>query len=116
MIHFVPDSGSKPVQAPYAEAITRLAGLHRALVLAEGMAGLPPSPPAGAETAVTLEGEAQRACFEARSVRAVSGSAAGLEAIAALNGEGGQPHPAAAERLALDIRARLEELGAVLSL
>ena len=40
----------------------------------------------------------------------------GLEAIAELNGEGGQAHPAAAETLARDIRLRLEELGAVLSL
>ena len=58
----------------------------------------------------------ERAWFDDRSARAVAGSAAGLEAIAELNGQGGQVHPAAAERLALDIRSRLEELGAVLSL
>jgi type VI protein secretion system component VasK len=36
--------------------------------------------------------------------------------MASLNADGGQAHPAAAELLARDIRQRLEELGAVLSL
>ena len=116
MIHFIPDSGSQPMQVPYAEAIARLTGLRQALGLVEGMAGMPPSPAAGGNAVATIEGEARKAWFDARSARAVAGSAAGLEAIAALNADGGQPHPAAAERLALDIRARLEELGAVLSL
>ena len=116
MIHFIPDSGSQPCQAPYAEAIARLAGLRQALGLVEGMAGMPASPAAAGNAVATIEGEARKAWFDARSTRAVAGSAAGHEAIAALNADGGQPHPAAAERLALDIRARLEELGAVLSL
>ena len=68
----------------------------------------------GAEAKIS--DDAKKAWFEANSARAVAGSAAGLEAIAALHAEGRQPHPAAAGRLALDIRARLEELGAVLSL
>lgn len=116
MIHFVPDSANSAAPAPYAEAIARLAGLRQALSLVEGLAGMPPSPPVPDAEQATLEGEARRAWFEVRSARAVSGSAAGLEAIAELSAEGGQPHPAAAERLASDIRHRLEELGAVLSL
>ena len=116
MIHFVPDSESQPVPAPYAEAIARLAGLRQALNLVEGMAGMAPSPAANENQVAILEGEARKSWFEARSARAVAGSAAGLEAIAELHGEGGQPNPAAAEMLARDIRLRLEELGAVLSL
>ena len=117
MIHFVPDSQSEQLQAPYAEAIARLAGLRQALSLVEGMAGVEPTPPPANENAVArLNGEARKAWFDARSARAVAGSAAGLEAIAALNEAGGQAHPAAAELLARDIRVRLEELGAVLSL
>ncbi len=116
MIHFVPDSESQPVAAPYGEAIARLAGLRQALNLVEGLAGMAPSSPANENQVAVLEGEARRAWFEARSARAVAGSAAGLEAIAELNHEGGQAHPAAAELLARDIRTRLEELGAVLSL
>jgi hypothetical protein len=117
MIHFVPDSANAPAQPPYSEAIARLAGLRQALSLVEGMAGMAPSAwPHGEDATATLNGEARRAWFDERSARAVAGSAAGLEAIAELNSEGGQAHPAAAERLALDIRARLEELGAVLSL
>ena len=117
MIHFVPDSQSEQLQAPYAEAIARLAGLRQALVLVEGLAGVVPSPPPANENAIaTLHGEARKASFDVRSARAVAGSAAGLEAIAALNEAGGQANPAAAELLARDIRVRLEELGAVLSL
>jgi hypothetical protein len=116
MIHFVPDLASQPVQAPYAEAIARLAGLRQALRLVEDMAGMAPSPPANENLVATIDGEAKKVWFDACSARAVSGSAAGLEAIAGLSAEGGQPHPAAAERLAHDIRERLEELGAVLSL
>ena len=117
MIHFVPDSANEPVQAPYSEAIARLAGLRQALSLVEDMAGIAASAwPHHDGATATLNGEASRTWFDDRSARAVAGSAAGLEAIAELNGEGGQVHPAAAERLALDIRSRLEELGAVLSL
>ena len=117
MIHFVPDSESRELRAPYAEAIARLAGLRQALNLVEGLAGVAPSAaPANEDGVATLNGEARKAWFDARSARAVAGSAAGLEAIAELNAEGGETHPAAAERLARDIRARLEELGAVLSL
>jgi hypothetical protein len=116
MIHFVPDSANEPVPAPYAEAIARLAGLRQALNLVEGMAGMESVPAANENQVAILEGEARKSWFEARSARAVAGSAAGLEAIAELHGEGGQPHPAAAEMLARDIRLRLEELGAVLSL
>jgi hypothetical protein len=117
MIHFVPDSESRELAAPYAEAIARLAGLRQALSLVEGLAGVAASPPPANDDAIaTLNGDSRKAWFDARSARAVAGSAAGLEAIAELSAEGGQPHPAAAERLARDIRARLEELGAVLSL
>jgi hypothetical protein len=116
VIHFVPDSPSTELKAPYAEAIARLAGLRQALVLVEGMAGVAPTPPAFEDTVASLKGEASKARFDARSARAVAGSAAGLEAIAVLTEAGEQPHPAAAELLARDIRFRLEELGAVLSL
>ena len=116
MIHFVPDSANAPVQAPYAEAIARLAGLRQALNLVEGMAGLEPTPANDQDRVATIEGDARKARFDMRSARAVSGSAAGLEAIAELNADGRQAHPAAAELLARDIRLRLEELGAVLSL
>jgi hypothetical protein len=117
MIHFVPDSPSEQLQAPYAEAIARLAGLRQALNLVEGMAGVEPSAaPANENEIAHLNGGARKAWFDACSARAVAGSAAGLEAIAELSAEGGQPHPAAAEQLASDIRLRLEELGAVLSL
>ena len=108
MIHFVPDSAREPVQAPYAEAIARLAGLRQALSLVEDLAGVTPSAwPHHDDATATLNGQAHKAWFDAKSARAVAGSAAGLEAIAELHADGGHPHPAAAERLALDIRQRL---------
>ena len=117
MIHFVPDShargaagalcrGDRPAGRPAPGA-----GAGRG----HGRAS-PRRPPANENAVATLNGEAHKAWFDARSARAVAGSAAGLEAIAELNAEGGQAHPAAAELLARDIRVRLEELGAVLSL
>jgi len=116
MIHFVPDSRSQELHSPYDEAVARLAGLRQALALVENLAGMAPSPAANENQVATLEGEARRAWFDGRSARAVAGSAAALEAIAELNADGSEPHPAAAEQLARDIRFRLEELGAVLSL
>lgn len=117
MIHFVPDSANAPTQAPYAEAIARLAGLRQALAVLDGMTGVAPSLwPHDDHATARIAGEARKACFDDRSARAVAGSAAGLEAIAGLSAEGQQPHPAAAEQLAGHIRTRLEELGAVLSL
>jgi hypothetical protein len=116
MIHFVPDSTSQQLETPYAEAIARLAGLRQALALVENLAGMTPAPAANENQVVTLEGEARRTWFDVRSARAVAGSAAALEALAELHADGGEPHPAAAEQLARDIRFRLEELGAVLSL
>ena len=117
MIHFVPDSAHATAQAPYAEAIARLSGLRQALAVLEGMTGVSPAPwPHAADTTTSIEGEARKAWFDARSARAVAGSAAGLEAIAQLTTDGQEPHPAAAEMLAGHIRSRLEELGAVLSL
>ena len=68
MIHFIPDSGSQPMQVPYAEAIARLAGLRQALGLVEGIAGIPPSPAAGGNAVATIEGEARKAWFDAKTL------------------------------------------------
>ena len=61
MIHFVPDSASAPVQAPYSEAIARLAGLRQALSLVEDMACMAPSAwPHHDGATATINGEARR--------------------------------------------------------
>jgi len=115
MIHFVPDSASREMPAPYAEAVARLAGLRQALQLVEGLTGAAPSA-FNDDAALPGAGEAEHRSFDTRSARAVAGSAAGLEAVATLRAHGGDANPAAAERLARDIRASLEELGVQLSL
>jgi hypothetical protein len=113
MIHFVPDSFNEEVPAPYAEAVARLASLRQALHLVEGLTGAAPT---AFRDELPQVDEGQRPAFEARSARTVAGSAAGLEAIAALRANGFDANPAAAERLASDIRAGLEELGVHFSL
>lgn len=114
MIHFVPDSAATETPAPYAEAVARLASLRQALQLVEGMTGAAPA--AALSDADWPENDAQRCWFEDRSARTVAGSAAGLEAIAALRANGGDANSAAADRLAQEIRAGLEELGVLFSL
>lgn len=116
MIHFVPDSLSQEMPAPYAEAVARLAGLRQALQLVEGLTGAAPAAIYNEPTVWPVAGEAHERCFDARSARTVAGSAAGLEAIAELRANGRDANPAAAERLAQDIRAGLEELGVHFSL
>jgi hypothetical protein len=113
MIHFVPDSPAQEMPAPYAEAVARLAGLRHALQLVEGLTG---AAPVAMGDEFPQPGELSQRCFEDRSARTVAGSAAGLEAIAALRDHGLEASPAAAERLARDIRAGLEELGVHFSL
>jgi hypothetical protein len=113
MIHFVPDSADRQTPAPYAEAVARLASLRQALQLVEGLTGAAPTAMREEWPAVATS---KQPCFDALSARTVAGSAAGLEAIAALRAEGLDANPAAAELLAKDIRAGLEELGVLLSL
>lgn len=117
MIHFVPDSlDCTPVEGtPYAEAVTRLASLRQALHLIEGRDGDADDDRAVA-SAWTGASDARRARFDNRSERTVAGSAAGIEAIASLRARGEDAHPAAADELAGDIRARLTELGTLFSL
>ena len=117
MIHFVPDSRNCEVPAPYAEAVARLASLRQALQAVEGLTGAATSTDRVTDISTWPEaGEAQRRCFDVRAERTVAGSTAGLEALAALHAHGVEINPAAAEKLAGDIRAGLEELGVHFSL
>ena len=113
MIHFLPD----PESFAPAPANARLAGLDRALAVVERLGG-------EAVTARRFEladawagaDATRQALIDDWSERAASASAAGLEAIAALQAMGLEANPAALRRLADDIRAEFEAMGAILSL
>ena len=112
MIHFLPD----PETCQPAAACARFAGLDRALAVVEQLGGEPSAPRAALADAWAGAGAVQRELLDDWSTRAAAASAAGLEAIAALQAMGLEANPAALRRLADDIRGELESMGAVLSL
>lgn len=113
MIHFLPD----PEQSTPAPANARLAGLNRALAAVEQLGGeAVPARRFDLNDAWAGADVTHQALVDDWSERAASASAAGLEAVAALHAMGLEANPAALRRLADDIRAEFEAMGAVLSL
>ena len=114
MIHFLPDPETAVPAQPDAVAI-RAGGLARALEVVERIGG-EPSGLSHAEIASRLALAGDSRMLDLMSERAVSASAAGLEAIALLTEAGGAANPAAARLLADIIRDALDEIGACVSL
>lgn len=112
MIHFLPEP--EVAQAANDDVLARVAGLGHALAAATGApvpvdeAAFAAAWPAASETSHEL--------FETMSARAVAGSVAGLEAIAALRDAGLDANRAAIDTLTASIRAELDKLGLLLSL
>ena len=93
--------------------MARLASIRHALRLVEPFGGGPASDieddqRVGEDWEVA--GEAQRRRFDARSERAITAAAAGLEAMIGEHAAGREPHAAASKALADQIRAELEDL------
>ena len=114
MIHFLPDPLTV-AGAPSSPAATRAGGLSRALSIVAEMGGEDPGA-ARSELFARLAQIHTGGVIDQLSERAVSASAAGLEAIAVLAEAGGAANPAAARLLADTIRDALDDMGAVLSL
>jgi len=95
--------------APSAEIAARVAGLKRALRLLEP-AGCGPSCDEEEFASALAEDEALRRCFDARSERVIGAAAAGLEAVVAARGAGGEASPAAVTLVADAIREGLWDL------
>ena len=112
MLHFVPDSRIEPAGAPYAEAVARLASIRQALRIVEPFGSGPASDLDEAELAVTWSdaSAAKQRCFGARSGKTVAAAAAGLEAVVEVREVGVEPHDAALQALADEIRSGLEDL------
>ena len=119
MIHFLPESDSTEVPAPYAEAVARLASIRHALACVEQVAGKEPSHrDSEARLALGFPGStpAVQRCFDARSARVAGGAAAGLEAVARQQEAGNPPHPAALAQLERELGAGLSDLDQLFSL
>ena len=112
MIHFLPELDAAP--AVPADVLARVAGLGHALSAANG-APCPVDQSAFA-AAWPAASDASHDLFETMSARAVAGSVAGLEAIAALRDAGLEANRAAIDTLTASIRAELDRLGMLLSL
>jgi len=112
MIHFLPDLDNvQPAAVP-----ARLAGLDRALAVVEQLGGERASTRLSLADAWAGAHEDQQRLLNYWSDRVATASAAALEAIAALQAMGLSANPAALRRLADDMRADMESMGAVLSL
>ena len=113
MLHFAPEQPLDSAPQPYAEALARLASIRHTLRLVDPFGGGPASDPsADEEIGIVWESasESKRRRFDARSERVVASTAAGLEALLAEQAEGRDPNPAAAKKIAEDIRAGLEDV------
>lgn len=108
MLNFVPVFDTVP--APYAEALARLASVRHALRLVDPYGG-GPAPDHDDDlvlgAAWPVASDAAKRCFDTRSARVTSATAAGLEALVAE--QENSPHQAASQRLVDEIRADLEQ-------
>ena len=108
MIHFQPE---QPVDhAPYAEAVSRLRSVRKALALVEMFEGRPRRQPdeIGFEALLPLASAAVTACADHRSIRAAGAAAAGIEALLGAESAGEKTHPAALAVLGETLRRDLE--------
>ncbi len=116
MLHLLPVESRELRPAPYAEAVSRLAGIRHALRLVEPFAD-GPSPDNDEDAAVAAAwddaGHARRTLFDRRSERLIGAAAAGLEALLIEQGEDRAPHREASRALVEEIRRELTEIARV---
>jgi len=113
MLHLLA-SPTPATPEPYAEALSRLAGVRHVLRLVEPFAGGPADDLDYDEEqiAMALEdaGEAKKRCFDKRTGRVIASTAEGLEALLAERETGREPNLAASQRLADEIRAGIDDV------
>ena len=114
MIHFLPDRFEP--EAPYHEAVARLASIRAALGVAERVAGVSGLPLPEVPAAWPEGNGARQRRLEARSVESAQVAAAGLEMLAAQRSAGNEPHPRSVTRLAETLRAEIAEINELFSL
>ena len=101
---------------PYAEAVSRLAGIRHALRLVDQL-GDGPAPDLDGDEALASHfaaaGPSRQALFDRKSALAVSAAAAGLEALLATRSAGAEPHAEASRTLVEEIRRELEQVSKI---
>jgi hypothetical protein len=112
MLHLVPTPESEPTPQPYAEAVSRLAGVRHALRLVDGFGGGPASDVEDEAIAAAWDSadEAKRRSFERHSERLVGTTAAGVEALLGQRQQGRVPNEKASRALVEQIRRELAEV------
>lgn len=117
MLHLAPELFVETRPLAYAEVVSRLASVRHALRLVEPFGHGPASDPSDdAQIAAAWDeaGSARQRCFDRRSGRLVSATAAGLEAVLAERGEGREPHGEASRALSDEIRRELADIAKVI--
>jgi hypothetical protein len=101
---------------PYAEAVSRLAGVRHALRLVDSFGGGPASDPGDEVIACAWDNAdaAQRTWFDTRSARMVSATAAGVETLLLERQAGREPHEEASQLLVDQIRRELHDVARVI--
>jgi hypothetical protein len=118
MLHLLADATPEPRPQVYAEAVSRLASIRHALRLV-GTLGDGPSPDLNDNdeaiaTAWDDAGNAGQRCFDRRSERLVTSTAAGVEALLVVRQDGGLAHPEASKFLVDQIRRELADVARVI--
>ena len=115
MLSLIPQTESG-VPTAYAEAVSRLASVRHALRLVDGGFSAGPEGDLEEEVATSWDdaGPAQQHWFDRRSERLVTTAAAGIEALLGERHEGREPHMAAHQTLADEIRRELRDVAQII--
>lgn len=114
MLHLLPqDEPQTPTV--YAEAVSRLASVRHALRLVDGGFSNGPEDDLDGNIAAAWPevSEAKQRWFDRRSARLVGTAAVGIEALLSQRHEGREPHAAAGQALADEIRRELREVAGI---
>lgn len=116
MLHLQPLTVPEPDFEPYAEAVSRLAGIRHALRLVDDHGG-GPAPDVDSDDRIAAQwsgsGEGRRRLFDRRSAATVNATSAGIQALLAERGEGREPHHEASRTMVEEIRRELEEVARI---
>jgi len=114
MLHLLRQQTPEETPLAYAEAVSRLASVRHAICLVEPFAGPAPDIEDDAVAAAWDEaGEAKQKLFDRRSARMIAGAAAGIEALLIERHDGREPHAAASQALADEIRRELRDVAGI---
>jgi hypothetical protein len=114
MLHLLRQQTPEETPLAYSEAVSRLASVRHAIRLVEPFAGPAPDIDDDAVAAAWDEaGDASQKLFDRRSARMIAGAAAGIEALLIERQEGREPHAAASQALADEIRRELRDVAGI---